>query len=219
MSPDPPCTSQGAGLRNIVWIAAASTMLGALLGAASTHGADLPGEVFTELLGLRLHRVNLPDVQERLGHAEVKETGDAGEYLATVCYSDLSADTVVVFKSGEMGGPHHAILGFELRRQSEADPECPPLAPRVIGTHGLRIGPLQLGMSREAFTRALGELVPLPGRGVGRVFSRRDPMTGDDLARCPQCKDYPYWDVVIVVGGEFREGVLVRVNVWKTVTS
>jgi hypothetical protein len=190
------------------------------LAAVAPGSGEHPGEQFTELLGFRLLQAKLADVQRRLGSVELSETGEAGEYLASLCYTDRRAHTTVLFKSGEMGGPDHELLGFELRRHADpTDSKCRPIESSAGAVHSLQLGPLHLGMTRDAYAQALGELQELSGRGTGRVFERRQPMTQEELARCPQCAPYPFWDVVIEVFGEFRNGVLVRLSVWKTVTS
>jgi hypothetical protein len=189
------------------------------LAASPSAAPQPPGEQFTELMGVRLLNVTLADVQARLGKADLAESGDAGEYLATICYLDPSTRTTVVFKSGEMGGPNHELLGFEVREYSHlTDAGCPPL-PSGDGTPpSLGIGPLHLGMTQEAFGLALGGLRELTGRGIGRVFERTQPMTPEELVRCPPCADYPYSDIVIEVAGGFRADALVSVSVWKTLT-
>ena len=186
------------------------------IGAASGHRT---GEEFTELLGCRLLKTNLAEVQRRFGPAQMLETGDAGEYEASVCYVDAKSAAVVSFKSGEMGGAEHTLLGFELRHQpGRGEVNCGVFALEAV-RNGPRVGPLHLGMSRESFARALGPLQAVEGRGVGRVYERTVPMTQAELGRCPGCASYPFWDVVVSVVGEFERGRLVVLRVWKTETS
>jgi hypothetical protein len=181
---------------------------------------DPAGEEFTTLLGVRLLDTNLAGIQLRFGSAKLKETGDAGEYDASICYVHPAESAIVIFRSGELGGPEHQLLGFELLKHSSVlAAGCRVIGSTAIAASRLRVGPLWLGMSREAFSHALGNAEEVPGLGFGRVFTRQQPMTPEQLARSPGSAPYPFWDVAIAVAGEFRKGVLVRLRVSKTVTS
>jgi hypothetical protein len=194
-------------------------MLALLVVAPTALGADgPPGEKFAALLGLRLENATLADVERRLGRSVLRESGDAGEYEASICYDVPASRTAVTFRSGELGGSDHVVLEFELRKY-ETRPECLMLDSSVVPASSLRVAGLYLGMTEESFSRVLGGSEPLPGGGVGRVFERREPMTAEERARNPATAPYPFWDVVIWVRGEFRGGKLSRLVVSKTVTS
>jgi hypothetical protein len=63
------------------------------------------GEEITKLLGVQIGKtMTLRDVQKRLGNAPVIETGEAGEYKATVCYYVPNCQAKVEFWSSELGG-------------------------------------------------------------------------------------------------------------------
>jgi len=191
--------------------------------AAVVANAAQTGEEFTRPLGFALVRTTLGDVQKKLGPAEMKEAGDAGGYEATVCYVVPDTKVLLIFKSGELGGNTHDLLGFSMRLLSDPPPmECLRLGISVTRTIDLSVGGLRLGMSREEFEKVLGK-TEVNGEGaLARVFNRRERLSPERVKQfCvldPSVEQDPYYDVQIFVDGRFANKKLIEVSVWKTET-
>lgn len=120
--------------RSMQGMTVALALIAVAAGRASV-AAEPPGEQFTRLLGFRLLDVSLAEVQERFGVTELKQSGDAGEYEAGVCYVVGPARTAVIFKSGELGGQRHDLLAVELRRYpNEAPRGCRVLDSKLVAS-------------------------------------------------------------------------------------
>jgi hypothetical protein len=207
-------------MRSAMGRTTATLVLGAgLIMTATLEAGEPPGERFTGLLGFRLAKSTLADVQRRFG-GQLQESGDAGDYEARLCYVERAGGIMVAFSSGELGGSEHELLGFELSSSStEGSDSCLLLDDRHVQPAKFQVGGLRLGMGREEFARALGGIEKQEPWGVGRLFQRRVPMTPAERAATQSSPGYDQWDVFITVAGEFKGGVLVRLAVWKTVTS
>jgi hypothetical protein len=178
----------------------ATTVLAVLtsLAAAAVGSGGQAGEQFTELLGFRLLQAKLADVQKRLGSVELEQSGDAGEYLATLCYVDRRVHTTVLFKSGEMGGPDHELLGFELRRYDDrTDLACRSLDSSETAVPVLQLGPLHLGMMRDAY-RKYQRLVDVDGGGA--MSGQHEPCMNCREPVSPAARVCPHCRTSIVVG-------------------
>ena len=176
------------------------------------------------MLGIRIARdITLADVQKKLGNVQLVESGDAGEYKATICYFLPKCQTQVDFWSDELGGPGHDLIGFTLSRKNISSAVCSELAIGECSSLKVPRG-VRLGMTLEEFKMAVDTDIKLEGSFYQKVFERREPMTEAEQTR--MLKEHPdisrddlYWDIVIFVRGAFRSGALDILEVSKTMTN
>ncbi|MFC1821020.1 hypothetical protein ACFLZG_08065 [Thermodesulfobacteriota bacterium] len=112
----------------------------------SSYAQD-DGSQFTNFAGFDLDSVNLSQVEQKYGSTILIETGDAGEYVAKICYR--LGDGILYFMSGEMGGPDHDLLGFTVSSLKNTE-ECANF-PSIKYNLTLNLAGLHLGMSRVDF--------------------------------------------------------------------
>ncbi len=72
--------------------------------------ANQTGSQYTTIAGFQLGTVTLLQIEGKFGPAKLIETGEPGEYKASICYQTNGA--LLTFLSGEMGGTEHQLLGF-----------------------------------------------------------------------------------------------------------
>jgi hypothetical protein len=168
-----------------------------LLSSPLHSETGVPGSQFTSFAGFELGRQTLTQVSNVLGPASIVESGDAGDYLASVCYR--VPDGVIHFDSGEMGGRDHLLLGFRLSRpDANAAGNCGSW-PSSRPMPRLAIGGLSPGMSRTAFAKAVGIHVEWTGDLALASFpSRRGDV-----------------DITISVKARFRDDKLEELSTFK----
>src|SRR5438876_6826023 len=111
-----------------------------------------PGEQFTRPFGFPLLATSIDDVRARLGRAQIRETGDAGEYEMTICYVASKTRARVTFVSGEMGGDHHDLTAFRIGAEGRANVRgCLPSPEWLDKAVGVGVGGVRVGMSKRAF--------------------------------------------------------------------
>jgi hypothetical protein len=185
--------------------------------------ADDDGAGYVRYAGFELGRGTLQDVQNRLGKAELIQSGEAGEYTASVCYK--LADGYVTFLSGEMGGDTLDLLGVSISRK----PDRPPCAtwPKDIPAPVPVLANLHIGMSLAQFKRAVR--VPVQWLEKDKViagFESKRAMTESELSRMsPDMRAairsgeaQNYFDVDVALTAIFVHGRLSTLTVWKTET-
>jgi hypothetical protein len=182
---------RGAGPIDVLMMVLASLLL---------QGAANPGERFTHFAGFDLGKATLADVQARYGPSRVRESGDAGEYEAWVCYS--TPDGEVQFNSGEMGGGTD-LIGFTLGPPSPTG-DCPK--PRQALPY--EISGMRPGLTRAEFMATLDN----PVEWTGDIGTSRF----DYQSRTP---DGVPLDVSITILATFRDGKLIRLAAWKIETT
>jgi len=170
-----------------------------LANSAAQAAGELPGDHFTHFAGFDLGKGTLSDVQARLGASPLRESGDAGEYEAWICYATPRGE--VRFNSGEMGGGTD-LLGFTISKFEAAD------CPLVKSPLPVEIGGLRLGMTRKEFQAATGTDVKWANDVGTAVFEYRETPAGR-LAI----------DASISVIGTFAGDRLVKLAVWKIETN
>lgn len=175
------------------------------LGACSTSPLQppqhRPNHPFSTFAGFTLGESTLADVQRRYGISPIKQSGDAGDFHAWLCYSTPGAE--VRFHSGELGGGS-VLLGFTLSKQ-RTEPRCPmpkrsiPL--RLNETHG----PIRLGMSRNDYALAVEH--PLQwSKNTATWQIESSSITNDGIAL----------DVLTIVTATFDDEGLSELSVWHT---
>ena len=176
------------------------------------------GEEMTKLLGVQLgNDTTLLDVTKRLGTSRIIETGEAGEYKATVCYYVQKCKTKVEFWSSEMGGDKHEVIGFTLTRTENNEGACPPVKTScedIQTSNGMH-----LGMKKGEFTRKLRGKVKQVDGFYQKGFESRKPTTEKDRRRIGAPSDSSLmWDIVIFVRGAFSRGGLDILEISRTQT-
>lgn len=180
------------------------------------------GSQFTSFAGFELGSSTLADVQKELGSAKMIETGDAGEYVASVCY-DVSGG-IVLFLAGEIDGHEHNLGGFGIALKTDRKPCSKWPTSHPIPT--LVIGGLRLGMSVDEFTHAVGGPIRMEGEKAFVNFESKRKVTSEEIKRLP--KDVPkmvatgdqqnYFDIFISVTATFNRGRLQEFRIWKAKT-
>jgi len=202
----------------LAYIALASALL-----ISVTAKAAAVGERFTSFAGFQLGAVTLADIQNQLGTTKVVETGDAGEYTASVCYAVPNG--VVLFFAGELDGQEHNLGGFGFTNKTEREP-CGSW-PTTLTAPALDIGGLRLGLTLKEFTNIVGTSVRMEGNKAYAFFEGRRTMTEEETSRLPRevqamvktGEQQNYFDVVVSVVATFAHGRLVELRVWKTETT
>ena len=164
------------------------------IGSAAS-AREFPGERFTRFSGFDLGRTTLADVQARFGSSRIRESGDAGEYLAEICYAAPFGE--VRFMSPEIGGGVH-LLGYAIDGIKSTS-DCP------ASRHVLPAGAagLELGMTRRRFQSILGTHVDwTPDTGSAR-FEFKTTMPSASV------------DTTISIIGTFRGDRLIKLVVWR----
>ncbi len=159
-------------MTKLAYIALASTLL-----ISFTVKAESLGERFTTFAGFQLGAVKLSDIQNKLGAVKLVETGDAGEYIASVCYA--TPDGLVLFLAGELDGPEHTLGGFGFAKKSERKP-CGNW-PATLAAPALYIGGLRLGITLKEFTNIVGTSVHVEGNKAYAFFESSRSMTKKKL--------------------------------------
>lgn len=171
-----------------------------LLGTGPTL-AETPGSQFTSFADFHLGSITLAQVTKELGHASLSETGDAGEYTASVCY--LTPTGAIYFLSGEMGGAEHDVIGVGISTLESSGTTSCARWPSSRRLPDMSIGGIRLGMSKAAFARTAGGTVQWDG-DVGVVAFLSEKVVQHD-----------HIDVSISLQATFDAGQLVGLRSWK----
>jgi len=162
--------------------------------AAQTH--EQPGDRFTHFAGYDLGKATLSEVQTRYGKSRVRESGDAGEYEAWICYTTPGAE--IQFNSGGMGGGTD-LLGFTISATPTAK-DCPK--PKTVLPS--EISGVKLGISKNQFTALMKNPVEwIKNTGTARFDYQAKTADGVLL------------DVSISVIATFSSNKLSKLAVWK----
>lgn len=193
--------------------------LGFLVFWGNAKAADT-GAQFTSFAGFNLGTVKLDEVQKALGHAELVETGDAGEYTASICYKVRGG--VILFLSGEIHGDY--LGGFGLAKKTDRQPCSKWPTKRAIPK--LTIAGLHLGMSVSEFTQRIGAPVRKEGQNAYADFESERKLSQAEIQRLPDevqkmiqaGKAQDYYDVIVSVKATFNKDRLSELLIWKTET-
>ena len=203
-------------------------LLVALASTAHSSG-DNSGKALTKYAGYELGVSSLKSVQSGLGLSPIVKSGDAGDFVASVCY--YTQDKKVRFLSGELGGKELLLLGFELETVVASNDEtkissCVRWPRQKKYLPSKKVGALQLGINKAEFSRLTNREIQWDGNTAHTAFESRRKMTKLELARHSNKNRQDrnsvtvpdYFDVLISVIGTFEGGKLVRLQVWKTET-
>ncbi|MBC7489026.1 MAG: hypothetical protein H7240_02460 [Glaciimonas sp.] len=184
--------------------------------------AQSDGSQFTSFASFQLGKVTLAQVAKSIGHTKVIETGDAGEYVAKICYR--TPNGIIYFLSGEMGGPDHELLGFGIGINDNKQPCAKYLENLVPKT--LNLAGVQLGQTKKEFARIVETSVRWE-KNTGRAYiESKRPMSSVEINRFPEDVKQSilagsaqnYFDVGISIIGTFTNNKLSKIEVWKVET-
>ena len=190
----------------------------AMLAVPPVCGAATGGQ-FTSFAGFKLGAVTLSQVTKELGHAVLRESGDAGGYMASVCYRTSTG--VVYFLSDEMGGNKHYLLGFRLSWSASAKSCANWPLNRPIPK--LRVGGLRLGLTKAQFRDVIGTKIRWDNDVAYGDFQTKRMMTTSEIGNLSKGakelvqahKEEDYVDVTVSIAGVFKAGKLNELKVWK----
>lgn len=183
---------------------------------------DTTGSRFTSFAGFQLGELNLAAVQARLGKATLIESGDAGEYEASICY--LLSDGVVRFMAGEMDGPEHDLGAFSIAKSSTSH-SCSNW-PSGLPEPDLGLGGLRFGMSESEFADQLGSKTSKNGEKLSATFKSRRILTKREFQVLPKTRqlaisagdEQSWYDVYVYIEATFEPEGLRQIDVWKSET-
>ena len=165
--------------------------------------AQTAGDRFTHIASFALGSTTFQKISQSLGPVQVVRTGDAGESLASMCYSIPGG--YVTFLAGELDGPEHYLGGVHVSRRASRGP-CAKWE-RGPAISFLRIGGLNVGMSRSQFQSEVRAPLSRKGSTVEASFEGKRKINDIDF------------DVVITVTANVRAGRVSEIEVWKTETN
>jgi len=122
------------------------------------HGPALVRSVVIEKFRIRLEHTTLQQAIAALGPGRVVQTGDAGDFLARLCYqsADTTDPTYLVLESSEMGGGKY-ITGFQLfQGKAHLDPNLPCARMPALANSIVIAAGLELGAQRQALLARFG---------------------------------------------------------------
>ncbi|MET3121339.1 hypothetical protein AAKU67_000923 [Oxalobacteraceae bacterium GrIS 2.11] len=180
------------------------------------------GRQFTSFSKFNLNVGTLEDVQSVLGPSTLVETGEAGEYEASVCYRLPGG--LVYFLSGGMGGRDLTLLGFGISKLDARKP-CAHW-PRSVVAPILQIGKLRVGMTVDAFSKIVNGKIEWDGNNARFFYETKRKFTQEEMSSFnadvqTSIKDggqQNYFDVQVALVAKFRNKRLTEVRVWKIKT-
>ena len=167
------------------------------------------GKEMTELLGVKLGKaMTLSDVQKLLGSTRMVETGEAGEYRATVCYYIPSCSIKVAFWSGmNLVGIITTQLALHSRALRRTSRSCRKLTNINCSALGLANG-IQMGMHLNDYKGILGDGIEFVEGYYQKAFVSHRPMTEKERSSISKelSSQLPaglIWDISVFVRGAF----------------
>jgi hypothetical protein len=199
-----------------------STIVGLALLISLAAEAEGDGSEFKRFADFSLGDGTLADVQAKLGPSQLVQSGDAGEYVASVCYRSRAG--YVAFLAGELDGPDHSLGGYWLSVAANRPP-CAAWPDHVVFPR-LALDRLHVGMTLAAFRREVGVPVEWHGSWVHANFESRRKLSATEISRLPpdvqqliaRGESQDFYDVVTSVSARFRSGRLIDLRVWKSET-
>ncbi len=189
-----------------------------LLATTVTCQPQHPSDKFKYLLGFALQEDSLATIRQKLGPAKLVETGDAGDYLASISYYFEDIQTTISFQSGEMGAGGLYVIQFVLRRSHSCDSVsfCHPNF-IISSASQANVGGLYVGMTPDKFTKIVGRNVHWTGDLAEVDFTYRYPWNpSPDTTHDPfqnKTESPGSYDVTTHITGIFIEGILYQLIV------
>ena len=175
--------------------------------------AQKPGEQFTHFFNFSLGFGTLADIAATVAPTQIKTTGEAGEFVASIFYR--TPEGVVAFLAGEMDGVEHSLSGFWVARDEVTGP-C-DLWPAGKTPPPLVIGQVRLGMTLSEFKRVIDRPITWADGWVMVAFESARKLLPEKLARLPssevqgmmkQGQMQDHIEIIVSVSARFSKGHL-----------
>lgn len=167
--------------------------------------ATKDGEIFSCFNNVCLSETTIYEVQKLLGKTKIIEIGETSEYKAFIYYYYKKDNVLIKFYSGELGGETKILVGYELekRKPNKLPKNCKILEKDI----NLNIGGIYIGMTKDNFYYILKNAIR-DSQDMNRfTFEHTKKVKGIEF------------DVLITIQGEFKNNILNRVIINKTVTN
>jgi len=182
--------------------------------------AQKSGEQFTHFSNFSLGLGTLADIAAIIAPAKIKTTGEAGEFVASICYR--TPEGIAAFLAGEMDGAEHSLGGFWFARNEVRGP-C-ALWPADKSPPPLVIGKVHLGMTLSEFKQVVDRPITWTDGWTMVTFESVRKLSPGELARLPseaqdmmkQGQTQDHMDVIVSVSARFSKGRLQQFRIWKT---
>lgn len=170
----------------------------------------------------KLGDTRLSYVQKKLGTSKRTLTGDAAATSLSLCYQKDSV--FVTFLSGELGIHSDVLQSIKLSRKRPKQ-NCTKWPSNVAST-STALGPLQLGMSKQAFMDTVKAEIQWEGE-TATVYLHSihsSPQTTESLPSSQSVKNTPSnntdtaVDILITIIGNFKNNALTDIQAWKVET-
>ena len=144
------------------------------------------------ILGLRIGRASLKDVQARLGTASIGRVSREEESDVSVCYVSPTDGTVLVFYSGAMGGWEN-VTWFALWSREAAFPHAAQCAHSKLVSRDLAAqSGLRLGLTKQELETIAGKPTKIGHTSAKYEYLCRRTMTEEEIKGF---KTVNHWDV------------------------
>ena len=182
--------------------------------------AQNSGDQFTRFSNFSLGSGTLADIAAIIAPVKIKKTGEAGEFMASICYR--TPEGFAAFLAGEMDGPENSLGGFWISRNEVRGP-C-ALWPADRSPPPLVIGKVHLDMTFSEFKQVVNRPIIWADGWAMVNFESVRKLSPEDLARLPsevlammkqgQMQDDMH--VFVSVFARFSQGHLQQFRIWKT---
>jgi hypothetical protein len=173
------------------------------------------------LMGLKLGRNTLVDVQRKLGKSPVGHCSQEEGASNEICYASSGPDkTKVFFESGFSGGWSH-LDAFKVVSGSH-DPGCSLQCQASSGiTSDVHTdGGLKLGLTQAELIALLGSPLRADGNNITFQWESRKPMTKAEIQKSEQHPvQYPYWNIVDTIEVIVADSKVIQFEVSHSVTN
>lgn len=184
--------------------------------------AQNSGEQFTRFSNFSLGSGTLADIAAIIAPVKIKKTGEAGEFVASICYR--TPEGFAAFVAGEMDGPENSLGGFWISRNEVRAP-C-VLWPADRSPPPLVIGAVHLDMTLSEFKQVVNRPIIWTDGWAMVTFESIRKLSPEEIARLPpevsammkQGQQQDYMDVIVSVSARFSKGHLQQFRIWKTET-
>jgi hypothetical protein len=180
-------------------------------------------ERFTHIAGFNLaDSPSFGEIAATLGPATIRETGDASEYDARVCYLSADRSAVVEFFHGEV------TWGFVMRLPVRADDRCTTSS--ALNVSALNVAGVILLMHKDAYVKIVGTPTTDTNTRVTHEFGYVHVLTDTELTKQIEDQrkvglppinpeDSRRWDVGISLVASFVKGRLISFTADRTETN
>jgi hypothetical protein len=171
------------------------------------------------LMGFRLGKNTIADVQAKLGNGSVGRCPDEEGGNNDVCYVSVGPDrTAVVFESSDFEGSTPFVDGFKViagSRSLNCKLQC--LTSKAFGSNVATDGGLKLGLGRTEVLNLLGAPVRESGNSLSFEWQSRIRMTRQDTQKTGETS-HPYWNVAETIDVALTNSKVVEFEIGRAVS-